>query len=40
MIRSTVSTLAPQLLATRMVRDYVEQIYLPTAAGAAVPVAS
>ncbi|MDX6560344.1 MAG: glycogen phosphorylase, partial [Gaiellales bacterium] len=40
MIRSTVTTLAPQLLATRMVRDYVEQIYLPTAAAAAVPVAS
>jgi starch phosphorylase len=40
MIRSTVSTLAPQLLATRMVRDYVEQIYLPTAADTAVPVAS
>jgi glycogen phosphorylase len=40
MIRSTVSTLAPQLLATRMLRDYVEQIYLPTAAGAAVPVAT
>jgi len=40
MIRSTVSTLAPQLLATRMLRDYVEQIYLPTAAASAVPVAS
>ena len=38
MIRATVSTLAPQLLATRMVRDYVEQIYLPTATeAAAVP---
>jgi starch phosphorylase len=34
MIRSTVSTLAPQLLATRMLRDYVQQIYLPTAAAA------
>jgi glycogen phosphorylase len=40
MIRSTVSTLAPQLLATRMLRDYVAQIYLPTAAAAAVAVAS
>ena len=35
MMRSTVSTLAPQLLATRMLRDYVEQIYLPTAAASA-----
>ena len=32
MIRSTVSELAPQLLATRMVRDYVQQLYVPTAA--------
>jgi starch phosphorylase len=32
MIRSTLSELAPQLLATRMLRDYVEQLYLPTAA--------
>ena len=38
MIRSTISTLAPQLLATRMLRDYVEQIYLPTAAASAVTV--
>jgi starch phosphorylase len=39
MIRHTVSELAPQLLATRMVRDYVQQLYLPTAATpAAVPV--
>jgi glycogen phosphorylase len=33
MIRDTISRLAPQLLATRMLRDYVEQIYLPTAVG-------
>ncbi len=33
MIRATISRLAPQLLATRMLRDYVEQIYVPTAAG-------
>ena len=39
MIRSTIGTLAPQLLATRMLRDYVEQIYLPTAAASAVAVA-
>ncbi|HEY3613999.1 MAG TPA: alpha-glucan family phosphorylase [Gaiellales bacterium] len=34
MIRSTISELAPELLATRMLRDYVEQLYLPTAATA------
>jgi starch phosphorylase len=34
MVRRTISQLAPQLLATRMVRDYVEQLYLPTAASA------
>jgi len=34
MVRSTVSELAPQLLATRMLRDYVEGIYLPTALAA------
>jgi starch phosphorylase len=34
MVRRTISQLAPQLLATRMVRDYVEQLYLPTAAAA------
>ena len=40
MIRGTLSELAPQLLATRMVRDYVQQLYLPTAAATdAVPVA-
>jgi starch phosphorylase len=32
MIRRTLCELAPQLLATRMLRDYVEQLYLPTAA--------
>jgi starch phosphorylase len=32
MIRQTISELAPQLLATRMVRDYVQELYLPTAA--------
>jgi starch phosphorylase len=32
MIRRTLSELAPQLLATRMVRDYVRELYLPTAA--------
>ena len=31
MVRSTVSTLAPQLLATRMVRDYVNDLYVPAA---------
>jgi glycogen phosphorylase len=34
MVRSTVSTLAPQLLATRMLRDYVQELYLPIAASA------
>jgi len=34
MIRRTLSELAPQLLATRMVRDYVRELYLPTAATA------
>ena len=34
MIRSTVSSLAPRLLATRMLRDYVQELYLPTAATA------
>jgi starch phosphorylase len=34
MVRRTISRLAPQLLATRMVRDYVQQLYLPTAATA------
>jgi starch phosphorylase len=33
MIRRTICDLAPQLLATRMVREYVEQLYLPAAAG-------
>jgi glycogen phosphorylase len=32
MIRSTISELAPTLLATRMLRDYVQELYLPTAA--------
>jgi starch phosphorylase len=32
MIRRTLCELAPQLLATRMVRDYVQELYLPTAA--------
>ncbi|MDX6596875.1 MAG: glycogen phosphorylase, partial [Gaiellales bacterium] len=32
MVRSTVSELAPQLLATRMLRDYVQELYLPAAA--------
>ena len=30
MIRRTICGLAPQLLATRMLRDYVTQLYLPT----------
>ena len=34
LIRRTVSGLAPQLLATRMLRDYVNELYLPTAAAA------
>jgi starch phosphorylase len=33
MIRRTIGELAPQLLATRMVREYVEQLYVPAAAG-------
>ena len=32
MIRRTLCELAPQLLATRMLRDYVQQLYLPAAA--------
>jgi glycogen phosphorylase len=31
LVRRTISELAPQLLATRMLRDYVQQLYLPTA---------
>jgi glycogen phosphorylase len=34
MIRRTLCELAPQLLATRMLRDYVQQLYLPAAATA------
>jgi len=34
MIRSTVCELAPQLLATRMLRDYVQELYLPVARAA------
>ena len=34
MIRSTISMLAPQLLATRMLRDYVQDLYLPIARSA------
>ena len=34
MIRRTICELAPELLATRMVRDYVLQLYLPAAAAA------
>ena len=34
MVTHTLSTLGPKVLATRMVRDYVEQLYAPaTAAG-------
>ncbi|HSK28221.1 MAG TPA: alpha-glucan family phosphorylase [Jiangellales bacterium] len=32
MVRHTLSTLGPKVQATRMVRDYVEQLYLPAAA--------
>jgi starch phosphorylase len=39
MIRRTLCELAPQLLATRMLRDYVQQLYLPAAAAAAEAVA-
>ena len=39
MIRRTLCELAPQLLATRMLRDYVQQLYLPTAAAPGAPVA-
>jgi starch phosphorylase len=35
MIRGTLCGLAPQLLATRMLRDYVQELYLPTAAAPA-----
>jgi glycogen phosphorylase len=31
MVRHTISTLAPNVLATRMVRDYVDQLYQPAA---------
>jgi starch phosphorylase len=34
MVRHTVSVLAPELLATRMVRDYVSELYAPAAAEA------
>jgi len=34
MVRHTVSVLAPELLATRMVRDYVGELYTPAAAEA------
>jgi starch phosphorylase len=34
MIRRTICELAPQLLASRMLRDYVEQLYLPVARAA------
>jgi len=34
MMRDTFSSLGPKVLATRMVRDYVEQLYLPTASAA------
>ena len=34
MVRSTISTLAPKLLATRMLRNYVQELYLPIAASA------
>jgi starch phosphorylase len=39
MIRRTLCELAPQLLATRMLRDYVQRLYLPAAAAAAEAVA-
>lgn len=35
MVRHTLKTLGPKVLATRMVRDYVEQLYAPAAASAA-----
>jgi glycogen phosphorylase len=36
MIRRTIGELAPQLLATRMVREYVEQLYVPAAGSVAL----
>ena len=35
MVRHTLNTLGPQVLATRMVRDYVRQLYTPAAWAAA-----
>ena len=35
MVRHTLGTLGPKVLATRMVREYVTRLYLPAAAGAA-----
>jgi glycogen phosphorylase len=35
MVRHTLGTLGPKVLASRMVADYVEQLYLPAAAGGA-----
>ncbi|MEJ7705320.1 MAG: alpha-glucan family phosphorylase [Geodermatophilaceae bacterium] len=35
MVRHTLSTLGPKVLATRMVRDYVEELYTPAARAAA-----
>ncbi|HET6173421.1 MAG TPA: alpha-glucan family phosphorylase [Gaiellales bacterium] len=40
MIRRTISELAPELLATRMLRDYVHELYLPTAAAPAAVAAT
>ena len=34
MVRHTITQLGPQILATRMLRDYVQQLYVPVAAGA------
>ncbi|WP_322760731.1 alpha-glucan family phosphorylase [Frankia sp. Cr2] len=39
MVKHTLSTLGPQVLATRMVREYVERYYLPAAASARVAAA-
>ena len=39
MVRHTLATLGPKVLATRMVRDYVEQLYAPAARSARVMIA-
>ena len=40
MVRHTLATLGPQVLATRMVREYVDQLYAPAAASASALIVS